>query len=293
MPTVWQAGECGGWQGMKAFEQCQSPSPRERILQLAAEGETGSIEDKKPNWFVSPPGEWIVVRSPKSRNSLNLDDPFSALTNRSDFESHHYSSVVGQPERGLSSILTVEQAKQLNKDSSIDGNSCSVPTPVLQPCGSHRQLFINTQMADDYCPSSFFTTSNHYLLTMKTKGFLFYSGRAYASACNFIPAHFSWFDTLFSQILRKREAFISMYEYSLQKMLTSTCNLTSKFFIVHGLSIPVTRGLNTISVLCFHYALQIHIRDEEHTFCVFTVLLQIYIKIEDGFALTLIPCKLD
>jgi len=187
LPTLRQAGECGG-QGMKAFEQCQSPSPRDRILRLAAECESSSIAER-PNWFSSPPGEWIVVRSPKRRTSPNLDGPFSGLTNRSSskgftsiqpqddecnsiskpndyapdstLELHLCSRVVGQ----FSSAPTVEQAKRLNKDSDSDTNSCKMPISFLQSCGSYRQLFIYTQMGEDHDPSFFINRNRCFVKT--------------------------------------------------------------------------------------------------------------------------------
>jgi hypothetical protein len=254
---------------------------------LAAECESSSIAER-PNLFASPLGEWIVVRSPKRRTSPNLDGPFSGLTNRSSskgftsiqpqddecnsiskpnvyapdsaLELHLWSRVVGQ----FSSTPTVEQAKQLNKDSDRDTGSCKMPISFLQSCGSYRQLFIYTQMAEDHCPS-FYINSNLCVLKLKTKGLLFYSGRA----------HFRGLNILLSQSLRRREAFMYMYEYSLHKILTF-CNLRSEFIVIDGLIMPVTRGPNT----------KISVYDKEYWFCVSTMLVQICIRNEAGFAFT-------
>ncbi|GLJ08690.1 hypothetical protein SUGI_0093780 [Cryptomeria japonica] len=70
-------GACDGDERMA----CQkSPSPKDRILKLAAGGEFKGGVEKGNNWFADPlPDQWIVVRSPKQTISFNLVEPFQML----------------------------------------------------------------------------------------------------------------------------------------------------------------------------------------------------------------------
>jgi serine/threonine protein kinase len=56
----------------KSIEQCPRPSPRDRLKALAASCEF-KVADS-PNWFASPPTQWIVVRSSRDK-SPTLENP--------------------------------------------------------------------------------------------------------------------------------------------------------------------------------------------------------------------------
>eukprot|EP01018_Ginkgo_biloba_P025293 Gb_38999 [translate_table: standard] len=75
-PSVKQEGECNTEKN-RELGQSPRPSPRDRMLQLAAAGGLENVAER-PNWCTSLPGEWIVVRSSNDRSPAS-DGPFSDI----------------------------------------------------------------------------------------------------------------------------------------------------------------------------------------------------------------------
>eukprot|EP01018_Ginkgo_biloba_P025292 Gb_39000 [translate_table: standard] len=171
LPAGRQAVECDT-EEKKLVDQCPRPSPRDRVLHLAADCKLHSIA-KRPNSFViSPPGEWIVVRSLKDKSS-DFDCPLSYLNKGSLIEdlspiryqqaecsaqsaSIDCSSVVEnrEIELALSPLTTplVDQVNELYVDCcqnicSSDHGSRNILTPRAESNSFHEEVASSSQMA--------------------------------------------------------------------------------------------------------------------------------------------------
>jgi serine/threonine protein kinase len=67
-------GECNA-EVNRSVEQCPRPSPRDRVMALAAACKFEDVANR-PNWITSPHGQWIVVRSSRSKSPTS-DKPLS------------------------------------------------------------------------------------------------------------------------------------------------------------------------------------------------------------------------
>jgi serine/threonine protein kinase len=67
-------GKCNG-EVNRSVEQCPRPSPRDRMMALAAGCKFEDVANR-PNWITNPHGQWIVVKS-SGGNSLTSGKPLS------------------------------------------------------------------------------------------------------------------------------------------------------------------------------------------------------------------------
>ncbi|GLJ08689.1 hypothetical protein SUGI_0093760 [Cryptomeria japonica] len=122
LPLTVSTAEMGACDGEEKEAYQKIPSPRDRIQQLAVGGEFERVVEKDDDWFGSPlTGQWIVVRSPKHKESIT-DGHVQQSSN--GFLSNGISSV--QPEAVCSPIAdSGDCAKVPSSESQLDGLSCS------------------------------------------------------------------------------------------------------------------------------------------------------------------------